>query len=80
MVGSDFKAVYDLHMRIEALSKALTFLDTKDVFEIIPEQTIDTSENKLHDIFQYQADLQAFQDRLIINATDVDFLTDQRLA
>ena len=31
-VGSDFKVVYDLHMRIESLSKDLTFFDMKDVF------------------------------------------------
>ena len=39
-VGSKFKAVYDLHMHIEALSKALTFFDMKDAFKIISEQTI----------------------------------------
>ena len=37
---NDFQTVYDLHMRIEALSKALTSYDMLDVFQIIPEDTI----------------------------------------
>ena len=49
-MGSDFKALYDLHIRVEALSKALTFFDMKDIFEIIPEYTIKMLENKLQNI------------------------------
>jgi hypothetical protein len=79
-VGSDFKAVYDLHMRIEALSKALMFFDMKDVFEIIPEHTIDLLEVKLQNMFRNQADLQEAEDRMLLNATDADLQTDQRLA
>ena len=79
-MGSNFKALYDLHMRVEALSKALTFFDMKDVFEIIPEHRIETLENKLQNMFRYQADLQVVEDRLLLNASDVDFLTDQRFA
>ena len=33
---NDFQTVYDLHMRIEALSKALTSYDMLDVFQVIP--------------------------------------------
>jgi len=40
-IGSEFKAVYDIHMQIEALSKALDFFDLDDVFQIIPEATGD---------------------------------------
>ena len=31
-IGNDFKAVYDLHMRVEALTKTLVSFDTADVF------------------------------------------------
>ena len=79
-MGSDFKALYDLHMCIEALSKALTFFDMKDVFEILPEHMIETLENKLQNIFRYQTDLQAVEDRLLLKASYVGFLIDQRLA
>ena len=79
-MGSDFKTLYDLHMHVEALSKALTFFDMKDVFEIISEHTIEALENKLQHMFRYQADLHAVEDRLLLKASDVDFLTDQRLA
>ena len=40
-IGSDFKAIYDLHICFETLSKSLTFYDMKDVFQILPEDTID---------------------------------------
>ena len=39
-VGSSFCSVYNLHMRIEAISKALTFFDMRDVFNIVPESTV----------------------------------------
>ena len=39
-LGSDIKSVYDLHMRIEALSKALILYDMTDVFQILPEATV----------------------------------------
>ena len=37
-LGSDFKSVYDLHMRIEALSKALILYDMTDVLRFYPKQ------------------------------------------
>ena len=49
--GGDFKAVYDLHMRIEALSKALYLYYMYDIFNIIPGKTLDTLEKKLQDVF-----------------------------
>jgi len=33
-LGSDFRAVYDLHMRLDALGKAIAFFDMDDVFNI----------------------------------------------
>ena len=35
-VGNTFKAVYELHMQIEALYTALTYFDIDNVFQIIP--------------------------------------------
>ena len=79
-VGSDFKAVQDLRMLIEDLFEALTFFYMKDVFKIIPEQKIETLENRLQDMFWDQDDLKAVEDRLLLNASDIDLQTDQRLA
>ena len=45
--GGDFRAVYDLHMRLEALSKAITFYDMGDVFQILPSNIIVVLESKL---------------------------------
>ena len=45
-VGGDFRAVYDLHMRLEALSKAIMFYDMDDVFNILPSETVKLLEEK----------------------------------
>ena len=79
-IGSDFKAVYDLHMRIEALSKTVTFYDMKDVFRILPEDTIEALEYQFQLMFTCQADLDGLEDRLRTDGTNADLLTDQRLA
>ena len=46
-----FKTVYDLHMRVKALSKALVFLNMQNVFQIIPESTVEELHQKLTDLF-----------------------------
>ena len=79
-IGSDFKAVYDLHMRIEALSKTLTFYDMKDVFQILPEDIIEALEYQFQLMFTCQADLDEVEDRLRTYGTNANLLTDQRLA
>ena len=53
-LGSDFRAVYDLQMRIEALLKALLFYDMYDVFQVIPAQTLDQLQIQLKTIFECQ--------------------------
>jgi len=55
-IGSDFKAVYDLHMRIKALSKALVFFDMIDVFQILPESTVLSLEVKISELHACQAE------------------------
>ena len=49
--SGDFQTVYDLNMRIKALLKALVFIDTLDIFQIIPTATISLLEDKLTNIF-----------------------------
>ena len=46
----------------------------------IPEHTIEMLLNRLQDMFRYQADLHDVEDRLLLNASYVDLLSDQRLA
>ena len=45
------QTVYDLNMRIEALLKTLVFIDTLDIFQIIPTATISLLEDKLTNLF-----------------------------
>ena len=47
LLGSDFESVYDLYMRIDALSKALILYDMTDVFHILLESTVLDLELKL---------------------------------
>ena len=54
-VGGDFRAVYDLHMRLEALSKAIMFYDMEDVFQILSKNTVKELETKLSVLFSSQA-------------------------
>ena len=63
-VGSHFKAVYDLHMCIDALSKALAFLDIRDVFHIISDHTLDLLEIQIQDLFSCQEALEAYEKTL----------------
>ena len=35
-VGGDFRAVYDLNMQLEALTKSIMFYDMSDVFHVLP--------------------------------------------
>ena len=51
-LGSGFKAVYDLQMRIEALSKALSFYDMYDVFLLILAQALDQLKSQLKTVFE----------------------------
>ena len=53
-MGGDFHAVYDLHMRLEALSKAIMFYDMDDIFNILPSNTAKLLEKKLDVLFAYQ--------------------------
>ena len=46
-VGSDFKAMYDIHMRVEALSKDLVFFNKIDIFHAIPPNMASTFEIRL---------------------------------
>ena len=53
-VGGDFRAVYDLHMRLEALAKSIMFYDMDDVFNILPSETVKLLEEKLEVLFACQ--------------------------
>jgi len=64
-IGSDFKAVYDLHIRIEALSKVLAFFDIADVFQIIDESTVVALELHLEDLLKFQRALDTYNTELL---------------
>ena len=49
--AGDFQMVYDLNMRIEALSKTLAFFNMLDIFQMIPMATISLLEDKLSNLF-----------------------------
>jgi len=56
-MGSEFKAVYNLHMRIDVMSTTLGLLDKKDVFHIVLEETVSTLETNLKLLVDIQAKL-----------------------
>ena len=53
-IGTEFKSVYDLYMRIKELFKALVFFDMADVFQSIDKPTVANLEIQLEDFFLYQ--------------------------
>ena len=68
--GSDSPAVYDLHMRLDALGKAITFYDMDDIFNIIPCETVTILEMKLEDLLDAQSLAETAEDALATNSTD----------
>ena len=50
-IGNDLKAVYNLHMRIEALSKAIVFFGMVDAFQIMDVSTVASLELHLNALF-----------------------------
>ena len=69
--GSEFRTVYDLHMRIDALSTALKYFDMADVFQIVPSGTIFLLEKHLTTLFALQNDLAIEEDKLAANAANL---------
>ena len=59
-----FQTVYDLHMRIEALAQALNFYDMCDIFQVIPENTVELLEVQLANLFTRQEVLDRATDEL----------------
>ena len=77
MIGSNFKAVYDLHMWIEALSKTLVFFNMIDVFQILPESTVKSLEEKLTDLHVWQGALERCELALLASPTDTALLLEK---
>ena len=75
-VGGDFRAVYDLHMRLEALSKAILFYDMDDVFHILSSETVEQLESKLTVLFETQASVGEATDLLATDPTNPLFQSD----
>lgn len=68
---SEFRTVYNLHMRIDALSTALKYFDMADVFQIVPSETIVLLEKHLMTLFDLQNDLVAKEEKLATNSADL---------
>ena len=79
-VGGDFRAVYDLHMRLEALSKAILFYDMDDVFHILPSKTVEQLESKLTVLFETQASVGEATNLLATDPGNSVFKTDLKTA
>ena len=69
-IESDFKAIYDLHMRIKALSKTLVMFDMTDVFQLLPESTVSILETKLQAVHTCQANAERLELTLINSPKD----------
>ena len=75
-LGSDFKSVYDLHMRIEALSKALTLYDMTDVFQVLPDVTVLDLEQKLRAVHACQTKEDRVKLALVDDPSDTGLIAD----
>ena len=68
--------VYNLHMRLEALSKSIMFYDMDDVFKIPPNETVTIPEEKLKTNFNTQALITSSSDILANNSDNATFNAD----
>ena len=75
-VGGDFRAVYDLHMRLEALSKAIIFYDMEDVFQILSRDMVQELETKLSILFASQETFWMAMDELTADLSNQTLNTD----
>ena len=62
-------------MRLEALSKAITFYDMGDVFQILPSKIIVLLESKLDVYFTTQTNINKASDILATDTTNTSFKT-----
>ena len=72
---SDFWVMYDLHVCLEALSKAITFYNMGDVFKILPSNTVALLESKLDVCFNTQTSVNNANDILATDPTNTTFKT-----
>ena len=80
LIGAEFKSVNDLHMRIEALSKALVFFDMVDVFQIIDKPTVANLELHLEELFIFQRAVDESEDSLGRDPINAQLLTEKASA
>ena len=66
-------------MHIKALSKAFTFFDMRNVFQIVLEVTVDQIQAKLQTVFSCQQTLDNATTTLLANATN-PILQDSKVA
>ena len=70
---NDFQTVYDLHMRIETLSKALTHFDMQDVFQIIPPPIVEDLSGRLKTLFSCQTNKERTGENMAMDTTNPAF-------
>ena len=74
-IGSEFGAVYDMHVQIEEFSKALAFFDIDEVFEIILETTTVTRlEYRSEDLFACLEFLEETTTNLAVDYVNTAFI------
>ena len=75
-LGNDFKAVYDLHTSIEALSKSLVLYNMIDVFQVLPISTLQDLEPKLRAVHACQVEDSRVEAALTRDLTDMTMLAE----
>ena len=80
MIGSDSKAIYDLHMRVEALSKALVLYNLINVFQILDEATVTQLTEQLEDLYACESTLAQYEFALQSDSRNSELLADKSLA
>lgn len=64
-VGGNICTVYDLHMPLKGLPKAIIFYDIDDVFKMFPSETVWELEGKLDLIFDAQSLITSSRDAFV---------------
>ena len=74
-VGEDFRVVYDLYMRLKALSKSIKFYDIHNVFNVLSSKIVLELEKKLDVLFVAQAAVTLSSKALASVPTNTTFAT-----
>ena len=75
-VGGNFRAVYNLRMRLEALSKSIMYHNMDNLFKILPTATVNVLEQKIKILSNTQTLINYSSDIFATDLVNLDFKED----